>query len=331
MLRGYQPKAGKHFTADLGISCYLLLEGLGLSKSFNLAVAREDILVEIRIATSQEGILTADLAHLFRDRFSKDKVTYHLNAALQASRERASTAMLALKLPSLYSTCRILPLHPVAKESLHCKPTITRPLRQQAAIQKAAFEQRKEERKEAALTASTASHKRQAEDSPQQGRQLPRRGNFLVRNTKDIAYKNWQRTSSCPYGDSCKFGHFILDASFRPTGGNAQPLHPREAASQVGPEGLNQVCRPRLPVIAEFRAPLAISEGLINPELDEPAQFLVGSEAFQDELDGQLLESEPLLGHQATGAAAIHSHFKQATRPTWDAACSKLAFYDTSH
>ena len=51
----------------------------------------------------------------------------------------------------------------------------------------------------------------------------------------------------------------------------------------------------------DVQGPLASYEGLINPELDEPAHFLDGSEAFQDELDGQQLESEPWLGHQATG------------------------------
>ncbi len=53
-------------------TCYK--EGLGLTRSFNLTVAREDILVDIRASTDQDGLLAADLAHLFRDRFSKDKV-----------------------------------------------------------------------------------------------------------------------------------------------------------------------------------------------------------------------------------------------------------------
>ena len=59
----------------------------------------------------------------------------------------------------------------------------------------------------------------------------------------------------------------------------------------------------RLPIMAEqdVQGPLASDEGLINPELDNPAQSLDGSGAFQDELDGQQLEPEPLLGHQATG------------------------------
>ena len=54
------------------VTCYK--EGLGLTRSFNLTVAKEDILVDIRASTPQDGLLAADLAHLFRDRFSKDKV-----------------------------------------------------------------------------------------------------------------------------------------------------------------------------------------------------------------------------------------------------------------
>ena len=135
-------------------------------------MVREDILMDIRAATPQDGLPVSDLASLFRERYSKDK----------------------------------------------------------AAIQKAAFDQRKEERKEAALTASTASHKRSAEEFSQQARQMPKKGNFRAPNTQQIPCKNWQRSGTCNYGDSCKFGHFTVDAPFRPSGGNAQPL-PSQAVS----------------------------------------------------------------------------------------------------
>ena len=59
----------------------------------------------------------------------------------------------------------------------------------------------------------------------------------------------------------------------------------------------------RLPGILQqdVQGPLASNEGLINLGLNEPAQLLDGSEAFQDELDGQQLEPGPNSGHQATG------------------------------
>ena len=104
-------------------------------------------------------------------------------------------------------------------------------LLQQAAIQKAAFEQKKEEGKEMALAASTSSLKRTAEESSQlQGRQLPKRQNFRAQNVQHIPCRTWLRSGSCTFGDSCRFGHFTPDASIRPTGGNAQPL-PSQASS----------------------------------------------------------------------------------------------------
>ena len=86
-------------------------------------------------------------------------------------------------------------------------------------------------------------------------------------------------------------------------------------------EGMHSHCPPRLAVTPmaarepsqvpcarlldtsqqDVQGPLASNEGLINPGLDEPAQFLDGSEAMQDELDEQQLDPGPHSGHQATG------------------------------
>jgi len=104
-------------------------------------------------------------------------------------------------------------------------------------------------------------------------------------------------------GIAASLGTLPLMPQFAQQGAMHSPCFPKEPPIPVGPEVPNQAPRPICSVVAEqdVQGPLASNEGLINPELEEPAQFWDGSEAFQDELDRQQLEPGPLLGHQATG------------------------------
>ena len=82
----------------------------------------------------------------------------------------------------------------------------------------------------------------------------------------------------------------------------AMPSLCLQLATRVSCKDHRQVPSARLHGIIQQDAqgPLASSEGLVNPGLNEPAELLDGSEAFQNLLDEQQLEAEPYSGHQAT-------------------------------
>ena len=111
-----------------------------------------------------------------------------------------------------------------------------------ADVEGAAFKQLEQERKEGLQnlqkrTLENSGHA--ATDNPAQ-----KKGNFRPGappaaapppTRKNVACRNWN-AGFCNKGDSCRFGHFP-DPSFRPTGGNAQPMHSQAASYTSGVSG----------------------------------------------------------------------------------------------
>ena len=164
------------------------------------------------------------------------------------------------------------------------EPILSRLIKQryskdQATIHKATFTQQKAEREEKRQTTKDSIKRslddflRQQQGPPQQqGRPQPKGGNFG--DTSHIPCNSNGGGATAPMGTPASLGISLLRGpSARQEGMHSNCL-PRQQAIPAGAWGPSQApsARPLESKQQDVQGPLADSEGLINPELDEPAQ-----------------------------------------------------------